>query len=284
MERRMILVGVDGTAPSRTALEWSVKRATATGEGVLLAHVLDDEWGMMGSHLMDEMRRDAEAMLAGEAMRARAQGPRVPLDTLLLSGNPMWELASAAARATLVAVGTHKTGFVRGRVFGSRSLQLAASAAVPVAIVPVSPTVSRHGVVVGVNASPAAEAAVRFAADEAHRSDQELVILGSVSAAAGEGASEQEGTRAAFVASQMEAVLGRARDQVRALHPELTVRVRQMSKLPADALVEASGTAVMLVVGRSRHPGEPTALGTVAHDVLLNLSAPTVVVHARRQQ
>lgn len=281
----MILVGVDGAAPSRAAVDWSMKRAATTGEDVLLALVLDDEWGVMGSRLQDEVRREAESTLAAEAHYAASLATGVRLETALLSGNPMWELISASSNARLVAVGTHKTGFVRGRVFGSRSLQLAAAAHAPVAIVPASSSGSRHGVVVGVNESPAAVQAVRFAADEAYREDQELLLLSArPEAFSGGDTSESQDQRDAFIDARIDAVLAGARDDAGQRHPEVRVRIRRANKGPAEALVESSAAAVMLVIGSSRRSGAPTTLGSVAHDVLINLCAPTIVVHAEEQR
>ena len=58
----------------------------------------------------------------------------------------------------MIAVGTHKTGFIHGKVFGSRSLQLAAAAHSPVAIVPQTSRRDGQGIVVGIDES---ERAVR---------------------------------------------------------------------------------------------------------------------------
>ncbi|MCY7325873.1 MAG: universal stress protein, partial [Microbacteriaceae bacterium] len=38
-----IVVGVDGSTPSRRALEWGVRRAASTGSEVLLVNVVDDD-------------------------------------------------------------------------------------------------------------------------------------------------------------------------------------------------------------------------------------------------
>ncbi len=60
----------------------------------------------------------------------------------------------------------------------------------------------------------------------------------------------------------------------------LPVRIRSIRRPPAEALLDASSTAELLVIGTSlRLAPESASLGPVGHDVLLNLAGPTVVVH-----
>lgn len=279
----MIVVGVDGSSPGRAALSWSVRRAALTGGVVMLTHVVDDEWGVTGSRLLEELNGEAEKMLAGEMDFARAENGSVQVESMLLSGNPMLELAMASTDADLVVVGTHKTGFLRGRVFGSRSLQLAAASTAPVAIVPESAGNSRSGIVVGVDGSPAALAAVTFGAREAHRTQEGLSLVGAW--AARDGARDDELTqRDVLVKSAVEKALMEARFQAQRLCRSSSIRVRQVNRAAAEALVDASATATMLVIGSSRRVDVPLTLGSVAHDVLVNIAGPTVVVHAERPQ
>ncbi|WP_345063554.1 universal stress protein [Leifsonia kafniensis] len=278
----MILVGIDGSMPSRAATRWSVQRAAATGEDVMLAHVVDDEWGVVSYRLLDEVRIEADALVAAEAAFARSIDPRVTVTTTLREGNPMWELIALAENADLVVVGTHKTGFVRGRVFGSRSLQLAGGSPAPVAIIPESPVRTRQGVIVGVNESAASLAAVAFAADEAHHLGEELIIVGAWAAQdpAEIETSEVRRRQATLVKSRIESVLLDARSQAQTAHGDLTIQARQVNRSAAETLVDAAASATLLVIGSSRREAAPTILGPVAHDVLINLAAPTVVVHA----
>ena len=116
-----ILVGVDGTAASRAALRWSVKRATARGATMILAHVVDDDWVTIGERLLEDLREEAQELTGREADYAHSLASEVMINIQLLQGGVMQELISASDRADLVVVGTHKTGFINGRVFGSRS-------------------------------------------------------------------------------------------------------------------------------------------------------------------
>lgn len=277
----MILVGVDGSAPSRVAVRWSVMRAAATREEIMLLHAVDDEWGVMGIRLLEELKNDAGRVLLAEKNYAQTIDSTVTLSTVMRPGNPMQELIAVSEDAVLVVVGTHKSGFVRGRVFGSRSLQLAGASHAPVAIIPESPTRTRRGIVVGVNGSPAADAAVRFAATEAHRTQQELIIVGAWASTVEERpASEAQRAGAAVMKARIEAVLADAVALAKQQNPSVSIRVRHVNRPPAEALNDASAAAEMLVLGSSRRAEASTTLGPVAHDVLINLSGPTIVVHA----
>jgi nucleotide-binding universal stress UspA family protein len=113
-----------------------MKRAAAVGFEVILVYVVDDEWATIGARMLDELRDDAQRVLNAEVDYARALAPEVVTHTRLLHGTVMKELLTVSEGADLVVVGTHKTGFVSGRIFGSRSLLLAAAAHAPVAIIP----------------------------------------------------------------------------------------------------------------------------------------------------
>jgi nucleotide-binding universal stress UspA family protein len=276
-----ILVGIDGSSPSRAAVRWAVTRAAATASAVTLVQVLDDEWGIIGAEMLAEVERGAIRLVDAEADYARSLIPGVPIAVTRLRGDPMIELAIASLDAELVVVGTHKTGFLHGRAFGSRSLQLAASAHSPVAVIPEAFSSLGHGVVVGIDDSSASHAALAFGADEAERGGQELVLVRAWKLPDLHG--DHTGALSAAEARQQasaERLMMDAVTAVHASHPALVVRCRSMRRAAAEALVDASTTANLLVIGSSRRHGvEQNALGSVSHDVLLNLAIPTLIVH-----
>ncbi|HEY0258782.1 MAG TPA: universal stress protein [Lacisediminihabitans sp.] len=276
-----IFVGIDGSLPSRAAVAWAIRRAATTGSTLHLIHVVDDEWGAVSQDMLQEVHGAATQLVEGEVEFARSLDPSITIGTRLLWGDPMIELAEASADAGLLVVGTHKTGFLRGKAFGSRSLQLAAAAHSPVAIVPELSASSRRGIVVGVDDSAAGWAAVRFAAAEAGRTGQDLTLvrgwrLPSLHAESEDLAFDHE----AHVHAAVERMMATALEIVKEISPETAVRSRSMRRTPAEALLDASVAADLLVVGSSRRHGiAQSALGPVSHDVLVNLGGPTIVVH-----
>lgn len=283
MEIRRYIVGVDGSVPARAAIRWAVAGARERGLGVTLVHVADDEWGAVGALLIDEVDQDAEKRLGEEVAYARSLGADVPIHGEIRTGSPMAELASFSDQGTMVVVGTHKTGFHYGRAFGSRSLQLANLATGPVAIIPEAASRMRRGVIVGVDDTPAGEAAVDLAADLACDHHCELMTVRSSEAHIPFDPEDTDERRDWQLRRDDEArgFLAAAVSRARGRQPGIVIRSRVVRRPAGAALNELARSAELLVIGDSRRAhAQLGSLGAVAYDVLLNLSSPTIVVHA----
>lgn len=274
----VIVVGVDGSTPSRRAVEWGVRRAASTGSDVLLVHVVDDDPNALRS--IGGGRSDARRFVEREVEHAGSLDRGVTVRGELRVGSPMRELSAAAAGAELVVVGTHKTGFVHGKVFGSRSLQLAGGSSVPVAVIPESPVNARHGIVAGVDESPASAAAIEFAAAEARHTRQPLTLLRAWGWA--EGIRDKPDPQQRLHDDRSDAVAQGLLATAALSAGDNTVAYRRVvHRPPAEALTAAAASAALLVLGSSRRSGpERMMLGSVSHDVLLNIAGPTIIVHA----
>ncbi|WP_353810217.1 universal stress protein [Agromyces sp. SYSU T00194] len=259
-----VLVGIDGSIASRAAVVWALERARATGAAVALRMIVDDEWGTIGTRMLAELRADAGARAERELEFARARAGGVQVDADISVGSPMLDLAAAAAVAELVAIGTHKTGSFHGFALGSRAPQLAAMSPVPTAVVPTSTGGARSGVVVGVGGTAGEGTVVRFAAREADRLGEPLVVLRADGAPPG--LSDRAVERAVRQASAIGVASG--------------VISRRSSPPAGKALANRSGTAVLTVVGRPTAPGARgfRPLGRAGTDLLMNLGGPAVVV------
>ena len=113
-----IVVGIDASAPSRAATSWAIARAASLGLGVEMVHVLDERWLEPDD---SELRDHATAVLVAELTRAESHARGVSIRGRVVTGFPPKALIDASAGADLLVVGTHKTGFAYGRVFGSGS-------------------------------------------------------------------------------------------------------------------------------------------------------------------
>lgn len=256
-----ILVGADGSVASRAALIWAIDRARATRDDLALVTVVDDGWGSVGGSALAELTRTAEERAERELAYARELGAGLEVRGVVSVGSPMLALAEAARRADLVAVGTHKVGYFHGHALGSRSLQLAAVSAVPSAVVPVTSWRGRSGVAVGVADGVDSDDAVRFAAQEASRLGEPLVLL---RAADGDAGRSSIGERAASLAA--------------AVHPGLAIEVRSTADPASGALIGISRRAVLTVTGRLVPTRGFLPLGRTNTDLLMNLAGPVVVV------
>lgn len=254
------VVGVDGSAPSAGALRWATDRALREQAPLVLAHVRDPEAGMMGEDFaLEESRRTSE-LLSGLLGELAPTGLEV--SATVLEGPVTTALADFVTAQDIVVIGTHKVGFLHGRVLGSRSVQIAASAPCSVAVIPDVDLRFRRAVVVGVDRLDTASEIARVAAAEAETRGEELVII------------------------QADLPAGRPRHElpltiavaaVRDSFPSLVVRSRVSARPAAEALLDAALDKSLLVIGPGATGPYRSPIGSVLHDVLLNVNAPVLV-------
>lgn len=295
-----IMVGVDGRAEHRAALEWAARRAVRDGARLEIVFVLERSWGDGSDGPDDLLVVAAKSVLATEreaALRiAEAAATRVPaltgpepapgrrpvleVGTRYLYGHIGAELESASRDADLLVVGARSRA-ERDRGFaGSLHVRVAAAAPCSVAVVPHGWADTGAGVVAGVDGKPPAEAAVAFAADEAAALGEplRLVCVGYTA----------NPLLAGFVPEvslddRRQHVLDAAARRARELHPDLVVQADAIEAPPARGLVDAAEGRRMLIMGtRDRHGAKRVMLGSVGHDVLLNVRVPVVLARARR--
>ncbi|WP_210481212.1 universal stress protein [Naasia sp. SYSU D00948] len=261
--RGRYLVGFDGSQASATALRWVTDRArTGTHELVLVgvAEEPDDTGAAAGITPLELART-----LGQRAQDLRAHERRLSVSTRLASGDVATGLAQAARPGDVVIVGSDKTGYAQGRLYGFRSIQIAASATGTVVVVPAVDLRMREGVVVGLDDSPAANELVLIAAREAARRRSALLLVHAVPRGSG-------GDRLATG----EHLLARARDAA-AEAGEVEVTSHLVQRRPADAILNLSRDRALLVVGRSRRRGL-LGVGSTLHELLMNANVPTAVV------
>jgi nucleotide-binding universal stress UspA family protein len=284
----VIAVGIDGSRPSRAAIRWGVRRAAIIGGSVKLIAVVGPERISQVAEMTSQRAEgsalavlDRSALLEEETLYARSLDAGVTITTEQLSGNPMWELVDASAAADLIAIGTHKTGFIHGSLFGSSSMHLAAAAHCPVVIVPEAnePQHSRE-VVAGADDSLGGSAAVRFAAAEAELRGGALTLVRAWSLPESAELLPRCLSREQYLRNESANVLQSALAIAKSAHPHLHVRLRNIQCEPAAALLNASRSACLVVIGSSGTRSEQAILlGTVSHDLLLNIVRPTAIVH-----
>ena len=242
-----IVVGIDGSGPSRAAFSWALARGRATGAELLAVHSVEEDSNPRGPELLDET-----------IQAARAQAPGVEISAEVVHGAAPWELAAVAQPGDLLVVGTHKTGYLNGRVLGTRSVIVASVASCSVVVVPDSTVAGRTGILVGVASDGASNAAVLAGAREAARLHEDLTLLHCTDA-----------TEAGRTA------LADALALARTVAPDIEVRTRLSRRRPAEALLDASRSASLLVVGSSRRGMDH--LGSVSYEVLLNINTTVMV-------
>lgn len=137
-----IVVATDFEQTGRAALDWAILLAQSLRASVLVAHVFDlplaglpDAALMVGAKTAARMSNEAQSALDAEVARVGGRG--VVVEGTLRQGDPreVVTLIAAAARASLIVVGSHgRRGLVRG-LLGSVAEDILRKSEIPVAVV-----------------------------------------------------------------------------------------------------------------------------------------------------
>ena len=134
---RRIVVGVDGSADARRAVDWAVEEARLHGWSLELVHGVDvgvAAASPYGSGVVLEQLQDAgRQLLDDEVERVRALG--VVARGILDIGSAAYALIEASRDAGMLVVGTRGHGGFHGLLLGSVSTACVHHAHCPVVVV-----------------------------------------------------------------------------------------------------------------------------------------------------
>lgn len=133
-----VVVGVDGTRTSESALAFAFAEASARQVGLVAAHVWSDAMiDPFAGPLVDweALAAEANAVLAERLAGWAEKYPDVVVTRDVVRDNAPAVLVGLSSDAQLVVVGSHGRGALRGALLGSVSQALVRHADCPVAIV-----------------------------------------------------------------------------------------------------------------------------------------------------
>lgn len=183
-----ILVGVDGSAQSNAAVAWAAREAVMRQLPITLLHIVAPVvvgWpvGQLYANMTEWQKDNAQQVIeqAREALTNSLGESKPPqVHTELVFSNVVPTLIDASQQAWLMVVGSQGMGALGRLLLGSISTALLHHARCPVAIIHsgngATPD-SDAPVLVGIDGSPASEAATALAFDEASRRRVDLVAL-----------------------------------------------------------------------------------------------------------
>ncbi|MDQ0729844.1 universal stress protein [Arthrobacter sp. B1I2] len=131
-----IVVGVDGSDQSRSAMDWAVEEARLRGAEIQALAAwnfpyVSDALGTAWDY--EIFQKDAQAILEAELERVKDRG--VPVTGKIVEGNPASALIDASRDAGLVVVGSRGHGGFTGMLLGSVSHQTIHHAHCPVLVI-----------------------------------------------------------------------------------------------------------------------------------------------------
>ena len=274
-----VTVAVDGGPASDAALAWVIDRAKTVEMQLEITSVvgLDSDLPIPDD---PEFRTPFENALANARQTVQAEMPGLAVTTKLRHGFPHEALVNASMHADLLVIGTNRTSPLAGIIHGTVPLKVAGRSECTTVVVPANWKPSDGDVIAGWVDDPTAETALDFAAEEAARRHVTLVVVHTWLAPP---LSPMDGAASAILVEELAsanyAQLAGATERIQQERPALTVSQHTQAGSAAVAIVRAATDASLVVVGsRGRGAIAGFFLGSVSHDVLLNMPAPVAVV------
>jgi nucleotide-binding universal stress UspA family protein len=293
---RRAVVGYDGTPAARRAVDWAADEATRRHLSLQVVHVVDrglvEATPSIGtSSELSGAIALADAVTTEGVELVRQRHPRLRVVGTTLVGSPRTVLVEVARDADLLVVGGRDHGGAAATVLGSVATSTVAHAPCPVVVVRGDHVVTpgpRNPVVVGIDDSEPAAAALRHAADLAATAQAPLRIVcarrplpldGWIRAYWQAVDPSHDATGISDEAGR--AVLGRARDAVQARQPEVAVQTVLAEGSPVGVILSHARDAALVVVGaraRARGSLAGLVLGSVSQGVVHAAHCPVLVV------
>lgn len=292
-----IVAGTDLSERARNAVDWAADRADDLGRKLIVVLALPEVPIPPRSRLFEAMgtgdypehlRKLALERLNLLLERVHSKHPDLEVETVIDKGLASYVLAQSSKVAEMVVVGARGANApLKVRALGGTADAVVAYGRGPIAVVTDHEVVTEGGpVVVGVDDSPEAEAALKIAVAEArrlavpvravHAWDLTPWMVGPMGVSALMAIPDQD---------KLEARIDDMVQPYRDAHPGMVIDVEVIESRPSAALVVASEGASVVVVG-SRGLGGFTGLllGSTSKEVLRDAACPVIVTRAADRQ
>jgi nucleotide-binding universal stress UspA family protein len=283
-----LVVGVDGSDSSLTAVDWAVDEAARRGLSLRLvyASLWERYEGAVPSSGVERPSEQvmAENVVGSATERARRRDPAVEVSSQVLAEDPVYALLREGDNAFAQVTGSRGRSGLTGLLLGSVSLAVAARAHCPVIVVrgdKAGLAGVHERILLGAGDPVTSGGAVRFAFREAAARHCVLDVVrawrcpahetADRALAAGEPAFRQEQRASAL----LEAVLQDASED----QPGVRVRPATAEGPARTVLLRRSAAADLVVIGAWRRQGHfGLQLGRVGHRLLHHADCPVAIV------
>ncbi|MEU3555417.1 universal stress protein [Streptomyces fragilis] len=306
---RTITVGLDGSPESLAAAEWAAHEAFLRDLPLRLVNAADWQPAVYVSTALGaplppgDLRQDWSARLLDEARaRLARRHPELRVESQELTGQPVTALLRAAEESELLVLGSRGLGRIAGFLIGSFSQAVLARSERPVVVVrpgvhgedPAERPAERPGerstgdgagaaaareIVLGLDLEKPGDEVIAYAFAAAARSGAPLRVVHGWTVPpylyGGDLMPDVRDDLAARAPQELSAVLRPWREKF----PDVEVRAQAVIGGAGSHLIEASGGAALVVVGRRiRRSAVGTHIGPVVQALLHHAAAPVAVV------
>ncbi|BBY20279.1 universal stress protein [Mycobacterium stomatepiae] len=289
-KRNGIVVGVDGSAASNAAVVWAARDAALRNVSLTLVHMFETfvptfpQVPMPSGVALWQLDDGRQALEQAVKMaRDVVQADRKVAITSEVKPSPaVPTLVEMSDDAEMIVVGSTGRGAVERVLLGSVSSAVVRGAKCPVAVIrpdaPTPPLGDHAPVLVGIDGSPASEAATAIAFGETSRRGVELVALHAWSDIE---FFELPGYDWTAVGAEAERNLAECLAGWQERFPDVSVRRRLVRDRPARQLIEQSEAAQLVVLGsHGRGSLSGVMLGSVSNAVVHSISTPVIVARS----
>ncbi len=288
------MVGIDGSDGALDAARWAGAVAQRFGAPLRIVHALPSigrnltqTAAAFTAAMMSYQRDMAEAFLKAADEAVRAERPELSVSTVSFNEPADQVLIDASADARLVVLGGKKVTPAAALLLGSTALSVATRAACPVVAFRGDNVAPGEGsVVVGVDDSPAAQAALELGFEFADRFGLGVDAVRSLSLAAPAETGvtiplliDWDGVESAELADLTETV-----DVHNKRHPDVDAKCFIEPDSPGKALLKHVSDAGLVVVGsRGRNALAGVLLGSTSLNLLHHSPVPVMICRAARE-
>ncbi|MBE4720023.1 universal stress protein [Pseudarthrobacter sp. AB1] len=270
-----VVVGYDGSVEAALAVRWAARHAALLDCELQVVHcslwpLLTKNLGPVKGVAGSGRQHQARAILDEGQAEALSMAPRVRIRSSLVYGLPAAHLLRLSDGARLLVVGSRGIGGFMGLLVGSVSLELAATASCPVAVIRLVHNPEGR-IVVGIDSS-GSSGALNTACALASATGADLTIIHVIRP---HGGTSNEAGGGQVAARRL---LQTAAHNALALAPEAVIsqNVAQDTSVPR-ALLNASRGAALIVVGSKGRGLLRGTIGSNAHAVLHHATALVLI-------
>jgi len=281
-----IVVGVDGSSSALEAVAWAARECARHRVPLRLVHALlipvrgYPELLVSEYDVRQAMESQAKTWLSAAEAAARDAEPGVEVEAVTVGGAAVPVLVEESGNARMIVLGSQGLGGFTGLLIGSTAVGLSSHGVCPVVVVRGTPAADAP-VVVGVDGSPASEAAIEFAFAAASTRDVPLTAVMTWTDFLVD--SPYNEARLAIDWEQVQEAERRLLAQRLAgwqeKYPDVHVDRVVVRDRPVRALLKLAEDAQLLVVGSRGHGGfTGMLLGSTSQALVYHAPCPLAVV------